>query len=186
MLLNTVHNYATVHFQLMPFVDISCDHCIAGQGVSEDERLLRFIAMYEVSEPSYCSFLYHSTIIKILFVCVCFSYYIRTSSKLEGGVGSSPAQQALVYAFLGDHDKVYCLVVTFASELPTYYIVSCNTELQAISRLQDVVKKGRRNADLFTVLGKVQLRARMFNDAATSFTSAIELIVSTHYHTDHC
>lgn len=30
----------------------------------------------------------------------------RTASKLEGGVGSSPAQQALVYAFLGDHNRV--------------------------------------------------------------------------------
>ena len=81
--------------------------------------------------------------------------YYRTASKLDSGVGSSPDQKALVHSFLGEHQE-------------------------AIDKLQSGVR-GRSNAHLRTVLGKVQLRARMFTEAAASFREALKYHVSISY-----
>lgn len=75
---------------------------------------------------------------------------IKTASKLGSGVGSSPAQQSLVHSFLGEHE-------------------------QAISKLQSQVK-GHTSIPLYTVLGKVQLKARLFDEAVESFREAIKNI----------
>ena len=81
--------------------------------------------------------------------------YYRTASKLDSGVGSSPDQKALVHSFLGEHQE-------------------------AIAKLYSGVR-GRNNAHLHTVLGKVQLRARMFSEAAASFREALKFHVSILY-----
>ena len=49
--------------------------------------------------------------------------------------------------------------------------------LQAISKLQSQVK-GHTSIPLYTVLGKVQLKARLFDEAVESFREAIKNIVS--------
>lgn len=91
----------------------------------------------------------------LLYITHYRQLYYRTASKLDSGVGSSPYQKALVHSFLGEHQE-------------------------AIAKLQSGIR-GRSNAHLNTVLGKVQLRARMFSEAATSFREALKYYVSISY-----
>ena len=50
--------------------------------------------------------------------------------------------------------------------------------LQAIEALQTAIAS-KRSASLFTLLGKIQMKASLWKDAVTSFESSLDIMVST-------
>ena len=75
---------------------------------------------------------------------------IRTAAKLcHSGFDQSKTQQALVESFLDNHSEAVALLRTML-----------------------------RSPAVFTLMGKIQYKAKLFDDAAGSFRQAIALVVS--------
>ena len=71
------------------------------------------------------------------------------------GLGQSPTQEAIVQSFLKNYDK-------------------------AIAALNAATRKTPSTA-LYTLLGKTQMKAQYWQDAANSFQKALDLVVSGKY-----
>ena len=77
--------------------------------------------------------------------------HIRTAAKLcHSGFNQSKMQQALVESFLGHHTEAVALLRTLL-----------------------------RSPAVFSLMGKIQFKARQYEDAVGSFRQAIALVVST-------
>lgn len=75
---------------------------------------------------------------------------IKTAAKLcHSGFNQSKTQQALVESFLGNHSE-------------------------AVSILKTML----RSPSVFMLMGKIQFKAKLFDEAAASFREAIALVVS--------
>ncbi|KAK2188117.1 hypothetical protein NP493_141g04003 [Ridgeia piscesae] len=81
------------------------------------------------------------------------SYCVRHAADLNAALGGSPTQQAIVQTFLKNYSK-------------------------AIEALQTAIAS-KRSASLFTLLGKIQMKASLWKDAVTSFESSLDIMVST-------
>ena len=78
------------------------------------------------------------------------SQLIRTAAKLRhSGFNQSKTQQALVESFLGNHAQGVALLKTLL-----------------------------RSPSVFMLMGKIQFKAKLFDEAAESFRQAIALVVS--------
>ena len=76
--------------------------------------------------------------------------HIRTAAKLcYSGFNQSKTQQALVESFLGNHTEAVALLRTLL-----------------------------RSPAVFSLMGKIQYKAKLYDDAVGSFRQAITLVVS--------
>lgn len=101
----------------------------------------------------------------------------RVASKLDTGVGGSHAQKALVYSFLGDHEKVYMYSLLYYYFNPS----SLFFYVKAVSMLRGNLR-GSQITYLHTVLGKVYLRGGKLKEAAESFKEAQKYLVIQFYY----
>ena len=79
------------------------------------------------------------------------SLHIRTAAKLcHSGFNQSKTQQALVESFLGHHEEAVALLKTML-----------------------------RSPAVFSLMGKIQFKAKCYEEAVGSFRQAIALVVRT-------
>ena len=85
------------------------------------------------------------------------AHHIHTAAKLcHSGFNQSKTQQALVESFLGHHAEA-----------------------------MDLLKTLLRSPAVFSLMGKIQFKARLYDDAVGSFRQAIALVVSSLMITEH-
>ena len=106
-----------------------------GKSLFAIKRLRKCHQLHQVSSKAllyhyykYCICDIDKNIVHVYFV-LCTN---RVASKLDTGVGGSHAQKALVYSFLGDHEKVYMYsLYTVIASIPPLPLFLCKGSFNA-------------------------------------------------------
>lgn len=104
------------------------------------------------------------------------AFCVKHASELNSGLGQSPTQQAIVHSFLKNYDKVIDLFYICQKMEDPSCVTACPPQaieaLQAATRMKPV-------PPLYLLLGKTQMKAQLWEGAIQSFSTALNMVVST-------